>query len=118
MATNFRIFSHQNSDNLHLKLSGDFDGSSAHQLIRSLKNLNGNAKNIYIHTSNLSCVYPFGLEVFKKNCTGDNLAYSLTFTGDHGSALALKGSNIKTNQIMEKDDSTPIFVRKKGGANV
>ena len=94
MATNFRIFLHQNSDNLHLKLSGDFDGSSAQQLIRMLINHNRNAGNIYIHTSGLSCVYPFGREVFKKNCTIDNLTRSLTFTGDHGSALAPEGSHI------------------------
>ena len=84
MSSNFRIFLHQNSDNLHLKLSGDFDGSSAHQLIRMLKNHNGNARHIYIHTSSLTFVYPFGLDVFKKNCTIDNSTPSLTFTGDHG----------------------------------
>ena len=94
MASNFRIFLHQNSDNLHLKLSGDFDGSSAHQLINTLKNHYGNARNIYIHTNSLSSAHPFGLDVFKKNCTIDNLTHSLTFTGDHGSALAPKGSNI------------------------
>ena len=94
MASNFRIFSHQNSNNLHLKLSGDFDGSSAHQLIRTVKNHNGNLRNIYIHTNSLSCVYPFGLDVFKKNCAVDKLVHSLTFTGDHGSALAPKGSHI------------------------
>ena len=30
MALNFKIYCHQNNDNLHLKLMGDFDGSSAH----------------------------------------------------------------------------------------
>jgi len=43
MASNFRIFLQQNSDNLHVKLSGDFDGSSAHQLINMIKNYNGRA---------------------------------------------------------------------------
>ena len=37
MASNFSIFFHRNSDNLYLKLMGDFDGSSAHQLINILK---------------------------------------------------------------------------------
>ena len=54
---------HQNRNNLHLKLSGEFDGSSAHQLINTLKNHYGNARNIYIHTSSLSCVPPFGQDV-------------------------------------------------------
>jgi len=50
MASRFRIFLHQNSDNLHLKLSGEFDGSSAYQLINAIKNHNGKAGNIYVHT--------------------------------------------------------------------
>ena len=93
MASRFRIFLHQNSDNLHLKLSGEFDGSSAYQLINAIKNHNGKARNIYVHTGSLSSVHPFGLDVFKKNCTIDNSTLSLTFTGDHGSALAPIGSN-------------------------
>ena len=84
MAPNFRIFLHQKSDSLHLKRSGVFDGSSAHQLIRTLKNHKGNARNIYIHTSGLSSVHPFGVDVFKKNCIIDSLTYFLTFTGNHG----------------------------------
>jgi len=64
MASNFRIFSHRNSDNLHLKLKGDFDGSSAHQLINTPKEQNGNVSKIFIHTYNLSSMNPFGLEVF------------------------------------------------------
>jgi len=94
MASNFRIFRHQNSDNLHLKLIGCFDGSSASQLISALRNVSHRARNIYIHTSSLSAVHPFGLDVFKKNCIIDNPPYSLTFTGNHGRALAPEGSKI------------------------
>ena len=90
MTSNFRIFLHQNRNNLHLKLSGEFDGSSAHQLINTLKNHYGNARNIYIHTSSLSSAHPFGLVVFKKNCAIDNLI----FTGEYANALAPAGSNI------------------------
>lgn len=36
MASNFQIFSFKTNDSLHLKLSGDFDGSSAHELINTL----------------------------------------------------------------------------------
>lgn len=94
MASNFRIFLHQNSDSLHVKLSGDFDGSSAHELINAIKNHNGNARNIYVHTSSLSYLHPFGLEVFKKNLKADNSNHSLTFTGEHGTKLAPEGSRI------------------------
>lgn len=94
MATNFKIFLHQNSDDLHLNLSGEFDGSSAHQLINAIKNYNGNVRNIYVHTSSLSSVHPFGLDVFKKNFTIDNLTHSLTLTGEYGNKLAPEGSHI------------------------
>ena len=34
MASNFHIFSLETRDTLHLKLAGDFDGNSAHELDR------------------------------------------------------------------------------------
>jgi hypothetical protein len=37
MAASFRIVMHQNSGNLHLRLMGDFDGSSAFELLELLK---------------------------------------------------------------------------------
>jgi len=37
MAANFRILVHRNKKNFHLKLSGDFDGTSAYELINILK---------------------------------------------------------------------------------
>ena len=94
MASNFRMFLYQNSDSLHVKISGDFDGSSAHELIHAIKNHNGNARNIYVHTGSLSVVHSFGLDVFKKNLKADNSSLSLTFTGEHGTKLALEGSRI------------------------
>ena len=38
------------SDNLHLKLTGDFDGSSAYEPINLLKNYGGIVRRIFIHT--------------------------------------------------------------------
>ena len=94
MASNFRIFFHKNSDNLHLKLLGDFDGSSAHQLINILKQHNGIVGNIFIHTCNLSSVDPFGLEVFQKNSSINKLSHRLTFTGEYSDKMALEGSRL------------------------
>jgi len=93
MASNFRIFCHQNSDNLHLKLMGDFDGSSAYELINTLMKYNGNARRIFIHTCALSSVHPFGLNVFQKNSSIKKLSQYLTFTGEYGDTIALQGSN-------------------------
>ncbi|MDH4206710.1 MAG: hypothetical protein OEV45_14400 [Desulfobacteraceae bacterium] len=94
MASNFRILFHRNSDNLHLKLMGDFDGSSAHQLINILKEQNGNVSKIFIHTCNLSSMDPFGLDVFQKSSSVNKLSDRLTFTGEYSDKMALEGSRL------------------------
>jgi anti-anti-sigma regulatory factor len=93
MASNFKIFVHANSENIHLKLTGDFDGSSAHELLNTLKKYCRRTSGTYIHTSCLRQIHPFGLEVLKSNldvlqgkCT------PLVFTGDNAHQLAPDGS--------------------------
>jgi anti-anti-sigma regulatory factor len=95
MASNFRIFCHQNSDNLHLKLMGEFDGSSAYELIDTLKKYSGIAKKVFIHTCSLSSVHSFGLDVFQKNYDIKKLSRALTFTGEYGDRLAPHGSMLR-----------------------
>ena len=92
MASNFRIYCHQNRDNLHLKLMGDFDGSSAYELINTLKKYRGIVGRIFIHTCFLSSVCSFGLDVFQKSSTIKKLSRILTFTGEYGNKLAPHGS--------------------------
>ena len=92
MASSFKIYRHQTEDNLHLKLMGDFDGSSAYELINFLKNYGGIARRIFIHTSSLSSVCSFGLDVFQKSTTIKKLSRILTFTGEYGNKLAPHGS--------------------------
>jgi hypothetical protein len=41
MATNFKISSHRTESKLHLNLAGDFDGSSAFELLNMLKDIFG-----------------------------------------------------------------------------
>jgi len=64
MASNFKIASHRKSENLHLKLMGDFDGSSAWQLLNLLKKSSNGFHKVIIHTSCLYNIYPFGLHTF------------------------------------------------------
>ena len=94
MVSSFRIFCHQNSDNLHLKLMGDFDGSSAYELINTLKEYRGFFRRVFIHTCSLSSVHPSGLDVFQNNCDIKQLSRALTFTGEYGNRLATHGSVI------------------------
>jgi len=64
---NFHILFHRNESNLHLKLFGEFDGSSAFQLIKTLKENTVSSKTIFIHTSGLKDVHPFGRGIFEKH---------------------------------------------------
>ena len=65
MAHNFKMNIHRTNDKLYIRLMGDFDGSSAWELINAIKENLNNSKFIQIYTGKLKEVYPFGREVFK-----------------------------------------------------
>jgi anti-anti-sigma regulatory factor len=67
MACNFKILIHQNEESIHLKLMGDFDGSSACELINALKTYSKKANRVFIHSDGLKQVHPFGASVFRSN---------------------------------------------------
>ena len=67
MACNFRILMHQNSESAHLRLVGNFDGSSAHQLLNTIKTCLRNSHRVFIHTDGLKDIHPFGTAVFQSN---------------------------------------------------
>jgi hypothetical protein len=67
MANNFKISIHREIDNLYIRLIGDFDGSSAFELLNALRGNLNSSKYILIDTNNLKKVYPFGQEVFYYN---------------------------------------------------
>jgi len=48
VASNFQIYSFKTRDSLHLKLTGDFDGSSAYELINTLTE---HGKGFYLLTT-------------------------------------------------------------------
>lgn len=89
MAANFKISVHKNNGSLHLKLSGDFDGTSAHELLNVLKNHSHEPSQIFIHTNNLAHLHSFGLQIFSKN-NGifNNHSDRLVFTGEKASYFA------------------------------
>ena len=89
MATNFRIFVHRNSENMHLKLIGDFDGTSAHKLLSVLGRYCNRTSKVFIHTSCLRDINPFGRDVFHDNLDVLNgQSITLVFTGENASQLA------------------------------
>ena len=84
MAHNFKISTHQTTENLNINLLGDFDGSSAFELINLLKDNLNSAKRIFIDTNNLKRIYPFGREVFSRN---------FSKLRDHRIRIQIVGSN-------------------------
>ena len=67
MASNFKLFLHETRDNIHMKMCGDFDGTSAHELITAIQNHAPKSNQVYIHTGELSNIYSFGRDVFQNN---------------------------------------------------
>ena len=71
MGTNFQIEFKKSNGNLHLQTMGDFDGSSAWQLINLLhKKYNGKGR-IFIDTKNLHKICPFGCSTFKDQASSE-----------------------------------------------
>lgn len=92
MASNFKILVKKNNKNVHLKLRGDFDGTSADELLIALKENASRGSKIYICTSGLRQVYPFGQRLLQKNLyIMNDQSVSLIFKGKHGAKLGRKG---------------------------
>jgi anti-anti-sigma regulatory factor len=93
MASNFRVFTTRSCDTLHLKLMGDFDGTSASHVLNILKRNSFNAHRVIIHTNSLEHIHPFGTRVFRHNLSEiDAHSIELLFTGDHAAAIAPRNS--------------------------
>lgn len=89
MAGNFRIVVSRERDNLHLKLVGDFDGSSALELINALLENGGSDHCVFIHTNGLKEVHPFGKAVFQRHFPlAGRLNPSIIFIGKFAEDIA------------------------------
>ena len=89
MASNFEIAVVRNSNVSVLKLEGDFDATSAYELIYAIKKLPEEATRIVIQTSGLKNVYPFGVEVFERFMRSLNgHSARIAFTGNRVSQLS------------------------------
>lgn len=66
MANNFHMFTHRTTETLHVKLTGDFDGSSASELVNALMDNQNRYYQIFINTTELNTIHPFGQEVLQR----------------------------------------------------
>jgi len=89
MASNFQIYSCKTRDSLHLKLNGDFDGNSAHELINILNEAGSSFWEIFIDTNGLKTIHPFGKSVFEKKFSILNKKIkNLIFIGGNGNNIS------------------------------
>jgi hypothetical protein len=84
------MFSYKTKDSLHLKLTGDFDGTSAYELFDTLKEYDSLFYQIFIDTSDLKTIHPFGREVFQKKLgTFKQKFNNFIFIGENGHQITL-----------------------------
>ena len=83
MASNFHLFQNPNRDSLHIHMRGDFDGTSAYELINALKNHTGDYYTVWIDTDELNQIHDFGIDVFQRNLLGGNNSRNIIFIGRH-----------------------------------
>jgi hypothetical protein len=92
MASNFKIAIHRNDENLHLRLMGDFDDSSAWDLLNGLKKHCHGINRIFIHTNCLKHLHSFGREILQKNLSSViGTSTCVVFTGEKATQLAPEG---------------------------
>lgn len=89
MASNFRISIHRNADSVDLKLIGDFDGTSACELLNALKENCDGVLRVFINTSGLKNIYPFGQDTFQNSLyLLKDRPFRLAFTGKNATRIA------------------------------
>lgn len=89
MARNFRIIASRNGNALDLELIGDFDGTSAFELIHVLRECLADNSRIFIHSGGLENVFPFGKDLFFKMLVPIDGRFSrIVFTENDALALS------------------------------
>jgi hypothetical protein len=96
MARNFKIVQKSGKNGLQLQLRGDFDGSSAYELIQALEKNIDKTGRIEVNTSGLQEVVPFGCAVLHSNLGIEGKKRRrLMFTGENADSLAPAGTLVK-----------------------
>ena len=99
MSSNFKILLHSNDDNLHMKLFGDFDGTSAYELLSHIGKSCPKFTTIFIHTDCLKKMIPFGLGVFKNNLRKAHAKDTrIIFTGENASQFSSPTHKIRARE--------------------
>ena len=85
MSINFQIQFKTSNGNLHIQPKGDFDGSSAWELINLIHEKYDGKGRVFIDTRNLGEIHPFGCNIFQCRLNPGILpADRLCFKGEKG----------------------------------
>ena len=88
VASNFKIYIFKTRESLHLRLTGDFDGSSAYELINKISESGNSFYEIFIDLNDLNSIHPFGREVSKKKFRSlTNQLQNITFIDSNRHAI-------------------------------
>jgi hypothetical protein len=89
MAANFEITVERYGHGFNLELTGDFDATSAYELIYAIKKLPEEARMVQVYTDDLKNIYPFGLDVFHRFIQSPRRnSAKIVFNGKHASQLS------------------------------
>lgn len=95
MSTNFQIDVKKSNGDLHVSPRGDFDGSSAWELINLLHAQYTGKGQVFVETHGLREICPFGCSTFQSQLNQSWLpADRLLFSGERGLEIAPEGSKV------------------------
>ena len=99
MALNFGITISKNSDGFELQLDGDFDITSAYEVIYAIKKLPEDTAIVYVNTNYLKKIHPSGLDVFSGFMNSiKGQSDRIVVTGNNSNAISL-GTSWETPKI-------------------
>ena len=95
MSADFHMQYHHNHDNLHVRIQGIFDGSSAHELLNLFLKEYRCGGRVFVDTVGLRDIVPFGGKVLQARlCQTPVPASQLFFKGENGFQIAPSGSRV------------------------
>jgi len=95
MGVNFQMSLKRNKGNLHVNPKGNFDGSSACELVNLLHEQFDGKGCVFINTENFHEICPFGCSTFQCRLNQNRVpADRLFFRGKNGFKLAPEGSKV------------------------
>lgn len=95
MSRNFQVAYKKSNGNLHVSPKGDFDGSSAWELVNLLHEHYDGKGQVFIETDDLRTMCPFGCSTFQCRLNLRRIpAERIFFKGEKGFEIAPKGSRV------------------------